>query len=283
MSRGRASHTKNLITASHEILEEIAPATVRAVCYKLFVAKLIASMAKNETNKISRILARARERGEIPWEWIVDDSREPERVSAWNSPQTFAQCVINSYRRDYWDLQHQRVEVWSEKATIRGTLRPVLDEYGVTFRVMHGYGSSTAVKQIADESSSEPAPLIALYVGDWDPSGLHMSAVDLPRRLSEYGAVVMLSRIALTDSDANRGLPQFAVEEKCSDPRYRWFRENYGERCFELDALDPNELRQRVESHIAAQIDFDVWNRCKSIEAAEHESLIRVIGSWGAT
>ena len=282
MSRGRAASTKNLIAAAYEILEEIAPATVRAVCYKLFVAKLIASMAKNETNKISRILARARENGEVPWKWIVDDSREPERVSAWSSPQTFAQCVINSYRRDYWDLQNQRVEVWSEKATIRGTLRPVLDEYGVTFRVMHGYGSATVVNQIANESAAKTSPLIALYIGDWDPSGLHMSEVDLPRRLYEYGAVVDLRRIALNEHDANRGLPQFAVEEKCTDPRYRWFRENYGERCFELDALDPNELRQRVESHIAAQIDFDAWNRCKIIEAAEHESLVQIIGSWGA-
>ena len=38
-----------------------------------------------------------------------------------------------------------RVEVWSEKGTIRGVLKPVLDEYGVGFRVMHGFGSATEV------------------------------------------------------------------------------------------------------------------------------------------
>jgi hypothetical protein len=34
---------------------------------------------------------------------------------------------------------------FSLKGTIRGVLQPVLDEYGVGFRVMHGYGSATAV------------------------------------------------------------------------------------------------------------------------------------------
>jgi hypothetical protein len=38
-----------------------------------------------------------------------------------------------------------RVEVWSEKGTVRGVLDPVLKEYGVGFRVMHGFGSATSV------------------------------------------------------------------------------------------------------------------------------------------
>jgi hypothetical protein len=203
MSRGRSQRSKDLIAASHEILLRIKPATVRAVCYKLFVRKLIASMAKSETNKISRLLTLARENGEIPWEWIVDETREAERVSAWDSPRDYARCVAKSYRRDYWSQQSILVEVWSEKGTVRGTLAPVLDKYGVTFRVMHGYGSATAIRQIADETADEP--LLAIYVGDWDPSGLHMSAVDLPRRLREYGGNVELIRVAVHEADTNSG------------------------------------------------------------------------------
>jgi hypothetical protein len=47
-------------------LSEIQPATVRAVCYKLFVGGLIKSMKKTETNKVSRALVLAREQDEIP-------------------------------------------------------------------------------------------------------------------------------------------------------------------------------------------------------------------------
>ena len=64
---------------------------------------------------------------------------------------------------------------------------------------MHGYGSATAIHQIADESAANEKYLTALYVGDWDPSGLHMSDIDLPRRLREYYGDVDLVRLALTE------------------------------------------------------------------------------------
>jgi hypothetical protein len=44
--RGLAAKTRDLIDAARSILEEIRPASVRATCYRLFVAKLIESMAK---------------------------------------------------------------------------------------------------------------------------------------------------------------------------------------------------------------------------------------------
>src|SRR2546423_15554010 len=53
MPRGKAQKSLDLIEAAYEILEEIQPATVRAVCYRLFIAGLIQHMGKNETNKVS--------------------------------------------------------------------------------------------------------------------------------------------------------------------------------------------------------------------------------------
>ena len=67
---------------------------------------------------------------------------------------------------------------------------------------MHGYGSATQVHQIAEETTKEE--IRVLYVGDWDPSGLHMSEVDLPRQLDEYGADVDLVRVALIKDDQIR-------------------------------------------------------------------------------
>ena len=53
----------------------------RGVGYKLFTRGLIASMARSEMARVYRLLLTAREQGIIPWEWIVDDTRELERVS----------------------------------------------------------------------------------------------------------------------------------------------------------------------------------------------------------
>jgi hypothetical protein len=50
--------------------------------------------------------------------------------------------------------------------------------------------------------------------------------------------------------------------------------------CWELDALSPVVLRERVESCIRDNIDVEYWARCEVIERAEQESLVEVMGDW---
>src|ERR1700731_4637044 len=195
--RGLALKSKELISASHEILEQIQPASVRSVCYQLFNRNIIRGMTTGETQKVSRLLVYARERGILPWQWIVDETRAPERVSAWSNLADYGEAVLRSYRRDFWKRQVDQVEVWSEKGTVRGVLAPVLDEFAVTFSVKHGFDSATSVNGVACQTADNERPLIIFYVGDWDPSGLCMSERDLPQRLARYGAYVDLRRIAL--------------------------------------------------------------------------------------
>jgi hypothetical protein len=54
----------------------------------------------------------------------------------------------------------------------------------------------------------------------------------------------------------------------------------YGDWCCELDALDPNILRERVRKAIVAHIEPEAWNKCVNIEKAETESLETVINLW---
>src|SRR5690348_14614890 len=102
MSRGKGKRTLELIEAAAEILEEIHPASVRAVCYRLFAAGLIPNMSRNSTNSVSRLLTEAREIGEIPWGYIVDESREAECRPSWASPTEIIGAAVAQYRKDYW-------------------------------------------------------------------------------------------------------------------------------------------------------------------------------------
>jgi hypothetical protein len=264
-----------LVDADVEILREINPATVRAVCYRLFTAGLIPNMSKNSTNRVGVQLVWARENGLLPWEWIVDETREAERVNLWSSTTAIIDAAVRSYRRDNWQDQPHRVEVWSEKGTVRGTLAPVLGRYGVTFRAMHGYSSATALYDIARESTREDKPLTVFYVGDYDPSGLHMSEVDIPNRIGRYDGSGTFQRIALTGHDVGPGttLPHFDADTKTGDSRHKWFVSRYGDRCWELDALSPVTLRQRVENAITGMIDADTWGRALVVEKAEVEAM----------
>jgi hypothetical protein len=276
--RGMAQRSLDLIEAMHVAAKAAQPITGRGVGYKLFAKGLIPSMA--EMQSVYRLLRLAREQGVIPWKWIVDETRELERTSTWDDPAQYAWCVARSYRRDFWNQQPHCVEVWSEKGTVRGVLQPVLDHYAVGFRVMHGFSSATAIYDVAQDSDGRD--LIVLYVGDFDPSGLFMSEVDLPARLSKYdGDHIKLRRIALTRPQT-RGLLSFPATDKKKDTRYKWFRTNHGDRCWELDAMDPNDLRDCVETAIVELIEPIAWERCEIVNRAEQESLKTILEKWRA-
>jgi hypothetical protein len=282
MSRGMARASLDLIEAMREIAEAARPITGRGVGYQLFTRGLIPSMGRSDMQRVYRLLKQARENGIIPWSWIVDETRELERISTWDDPAQYARAVARSYRRDFWNQQPLRVETWSEKGTVRGVLQPVLDEYAVGFRVMHGFSSATSIREVAQDDD-DGRPLMVLYVGDYDPSGLYMSEHDLPERLERYGGDhVDLQRIALLTADVP-GLPSFPAADKKKDPRYRWFVKNFGHRCWELDAMDPRDLRERVTEEIKEQIDQDAWERCAKVNRAEQESLRTILSQWSPT
>jgi hypothetical protein len=276
--RGMARESLELIEAMRAAAKAAQPITGRGIGYKLFIAHLTPSMDRSVMQRVYRLLLEARKRGRIPWEWIVDETRALERTSTWADPAEYARCVARSYRRDFWDQQPIRCEVWSEKGTVRGVLQPVLDHYAVGFRVMHGFSGATTLYDVSQDDDGRD--LIVLYVGDFDPSGMFMSEEDLPNRLSEYGGDhITLKRIALTREHV-RGLPSFPATDKRKDPRYKWFVRNFGKRCWELDALDPNDLRDCVREAIVELIEPVAWERCEIINEAEQESLRTVLGSW---
>jgi hypothetical protein len=279
VGRGMGQRSLALVDAMRGLIEAAQPISGRGVGYKLFTAGLIPSMARSEMQRVYRLLKDARERGLIAWDWIVDETRALERVSTWDDPAQYARAVAQSYRRDFWNSQPVRCEVWSEKGTVRAVLQPVLDELAVGFRVMHGFSGATIVHDVAQDDDGRN--LIVLYCGDLDPSGAYMSEVDLPQRLLEYGgAHVFLRRVALLPEQV-LDLPSFLAADKRKDPRYSWFHSKYGDRCWELDAMDPNDLRDCVRDAILELIEPVAWARCEAVNRAEQESLKTILGNWG--
>ena len=276
--RGRNKATIQLVEAMREIAEESKPITGRGIGYKLFTRKLIDGMASMP--KVYRDLTNARKDGIIQWEWIVDETRDLEKIGVWKNGALFARSFF--YRRDLWQTQERTVEVWSEKGTIRGVLWPILAKWGVGFRVMHGFSSSTCIWDVCTNDYNDNRPLVALYLGDYDPSGLYMSECDLPKRIAEFGGDhIEFRKIALTAEQA-ASLPSFPAETKKADKRYKWFTNNFGHKCWELDAMDPRLLRDLVENEITALIDRDLWAQEEAKQEREKQSLERNLQWWAA-
>jgi hypothetical protein len=290
MGRGKSQKSLDLIAVAKAILEETQPTTVRSVCYRLFVQGLIKDMSPNETGKVSKQLTWARDAGEIPWEWIVDGARSARYFNSWLNPKDFAESVKRQYRKDRWQHQPYLIEVWSEKSTVEGILQPVLDEYGVTFRICKGFNSTTEARSVAEESRNY-RKITALYVGDYDPSGLFMAKHDIYRCIEKYGGDIEPIHLALT-AEHIETLPSQSVADKGprtkadgtksrGDPRYIWYLEHgHPSRFWELDAMDPNDLRQMVADAIRSYIDWRQWDQDGLAEAAEMSTIDHIFGNW---
>jgi hypothetical protein len=125
----------------------------------------------------------------------------------------------------------------------------------------------------SQQYGNDDRPVVVLYIGDYDPSGMNMSESDIPARLKEYGGHhIELKRIALT-ADQTTSLQSFSVEDKRKDPRYKWFKDRYGSLCWELDAMDPRYLRNLVESEIEALIDPELWAQQELLEKRDKQSV----------
>jgi hypothetical protein len=167
-----------------------------------------------------------------------------ERVECWRDFDHHFNDFCDEHELDPWIDQPERVIIVSEKGTVRGTLQPVLAQLKVPLLVAHGHCSATASYDLAQRSKRHNRPLRVLYVGDHDPSGMQMSEVDLPERLTRYGGNAEITRIAITRPDMS-ALPDFSANYKLKNPNLRWYFRIYGERCVELDAISPNDLRAR--------------------------------------
>ena len=130
-----------------------------------------------------------------------------------------------------------------------------------------------------------------------------MSEEDLPKRLHAYRANdreqqgiawwdephfekthITIVRVALSHADVHDpALPSFPLDTKRGDPRHGWYRgAGYGTHCWELDALSPVILRERVEPAIVARLDLSVWMRYVAAEQVERESITATVSAWRA-
>ena len=227
-------------------------------------------------------LVEARENDLIPWDWIVDETRDLEIGVSYASKKAAYETLLYNYAHPLWLDQKYNVEIGSEKGTVRGLIKEVLDEYRLGFLVFHGYTSATCAYEVA---TSITRPLIALYVGDHDPSGCDMRERDLPERLEKYGAEneydIDFRVIALTkDQTTEHNLP--SIQAKPKDPRYKPYVEKHGAKCWELDALDPRQLRDILKREVEALIDWEVWNASKDAERDAKRGFEGAVRKWAA-
>src|SRR5262245_33119892 len=158
--------------AIEKILEESHPQTVRQVYYALTVLGLIAKVEKEYQATVIRLLTDMREDGQIPFEWIADNTRWMRKPTTFTGIEHCLQSTAEFYRRNLWASTPMRVEVWCEKDALAGVLMEETETYDVPLMVAKGYSSISFLYASASVIKATGKPTYIYHFGDLDPSGV---------------------------------------------------------------------------------------------------------------
>jgi hypothetical protein len=255
------------------ILAEERPMTVRQIFYQLVGRGWIDKTENEYKNTVVRLLGDMRRAGELPFDWIADNTRWQRKPQTHASLQDCLDETAKFYRRSLWLDQPSYVEIWLEKEALAGVVLEVTDRWDVPLMVTRGYPSISFLHTAGEFIADIEKPTFLYYFGDLDPSGL-----DISRKVKEdivefsNGANVTFERVAITEEQVKR-LKLPTRPTKKTDTRSRNFR---GE-SVEVDAIPPNELRRMVDHCITRHIDQRVYDTTIKIEAEEREALAELV------
>lgn len=266
-----------VVKAVNEVIEQYTVRlTVRQIYYRLVSPPYQLFPNRIQSYKgLDRILTSAREKGDINWRKIEDRARRTSGGDrGYEDPESYVDALSNTlseryYSRRMWDAQPQLVEVWVEKDALASLFEQALDGLRIVLFPTRGYSSLTGVMEaIEDRFRYVGKPVKILHFTDHDPSGLNMTE-DLDQRFGDYGASrLTIERVMLT-IDQVRQYELAPNPTKRADSRTQGYVTEYGDECWELDAVDPAELQKLVTGFVHEEIDWDTWN--KVVEKVEEE------------
>lgn len=277
------SHAE-VVSAVNKIQAEYDfPLTVRQIHYRLVSIKLIPN-TQSAYKGLDHQLVKARENGEVDDTRIEDRARQVlEAKKGYEDSDQFVDTMKywfkslgEQYKANLWDGQRSFVEVWVEKDALSALIHQAVEPYRVSVCPCRGYSSYTYIKRGAIDGrfSEVDKPIILLYLGDHDPSGLQMTE-DLENRFAKYGESLNITakRIALS-IDQVRKYKLLPNPTKKADSRSSAYVSEFGDECWELDAVEPRELQRIVKHAIEDEIDMQTWKHSLEQEEADRAELM---------
>jgi len=232
---------------------------------------------------LKAVVSDGRLAGLIDWNSIVDRTRQHEKNSHWDSPAEIIASAAEGYGIDTRVDQDLYIEVWVEKDALISVIERACQPLDVGYFSCRGYVSQSAMwraacritKQI-DRTYYESEMMglrnaVVLHLGDHDPSGINMTE-DIQNRLDMFGAMVNVVRIALNKEQVEKYQPP-PNPVKQTDSRSGDYEIEYGDECWELDALDPRVITKLIEKHVQQRTDQFKRDALIEKQEADREKL----------
>jgi hypothetical protein len=138
-----------------------------------------------------------RESGQIPWEDIVDETRELQDYTGTQlSIRDWTIRVLEHYELDPW--KGRAPVILTESRSLAGVLRPIARTYRVLIGSTNGQAAGFLHNDVAPYANRH-----FLIFGDWDLSGGHIEE-NTRRTLAQYGSPKAWERLAITEAQVKK-------------------------------------------------------------------------------
>lgn len=251
--------------------------SVRQAYYLLEVAGVVAKTDGGYRQVQQQVLKMRRE-GLLPWSFIADGTRWQRKPKTYGDVADFTDRMARTYRRDLWQSQRIRIEVWLEKDALADVIVDTTAAWDVALMVSRGQSSATFLYNAAKEAEAawhqDEAETFIYALYDRDAGG-RRAASAIERELPRYapGVPIHFELLAVTDHEIELWrLPTRPA--KRSDPEAA----KYDGVAVELDAIPPDKLTKLVEYAITRHVDQRAWEIEQAIEAEERAGLLRLLG-----
>ena len=268
-TKGQVHDRRNTLFS---IIEAMRPMTVRQVFYQATV-KGIVEKSEAGYSKVQTDLVAMRRNGQLPYDWLADNTRWQRKPVTFDSIQEALQDTAHFYRKSLWRNAECYVEVWLEKDALAGVVTPVTDEYDVPLMVARGYASLSFLHNAAEHIAAMGVPTFIYHLGDYDPSGVN-AGEKIEQTLRELApdADISFARIGVTPEQIRAwNLPTRPTKQ--TDSRSKGF----GDISVELDAISPETLRGLVRDYLEQLMPQRELRVLQAAERSERAILLDMV------
>lgn len=270
------------IEIANQIIEEYSAQgfdlTLRQLYYQ-FVSRDIIPNSQKEYKNLGSVINDARLAGLIDWDAIIDRTRELRKNSHWESPHEIVETAAQQFQVDKWVGQEYRVEVWIEKDALVGIIDGICRKLDVPYFSCRGYTSQSemheAAKRLERWYENYDQKILIVHLGDHDPSGKDMSR-DIQDRMNLFNGhdMVQVERIALNMDQVRKYNPP-PNPAKITDSRAHAYIQEYGNKSWELDALDPKVIAGLITRTVNEYRDEAKFEKRLKLEDKHKRSLLK--------
>jgi len=256
-----------------DIIDDGKPMTVRQVFYQATVRGLV-EKAESGYGKVQNDLTLKRRDGVLPYDWLADNTRWQRKPQTFDSVEQALRETAAFYRKSLWTDADSYVEIWLEKDALSGVILPITSMYDVPLMVARGYASLSFLYNAADYINTLTVPTYIYHLGDFDPSGVNAGEkIEETLREMAPDAEIYFERLAVTEEQIDAwNLPTRPTKK--SDTRSK----SFGDISVELDAIEPNRLRQIVQEAIEQHLPQEQYAVLKAAEESERKIIRRLVG-----